>query len=291
MANYNQLLSDRIKTVGHGICVGLDPIITKIPRQFSIAEDVYSFYENMLNAFIQRKITVGVVKPNIAFYEALGIDALFSLQKIIKLYKSEGILVILDAKRGDIGKTSEAYAQMAYDVYHSDAITVAPYMGADSIRPFQESSAKKGVYILCRTSNIGSSDFQSLILRDFHSPLYIKIAQKIMEWTNGDLGAVIGATAPDELDQILSVWDRFETPISCLIPGISVKKGEIGQGGDLETVIKILNQHSHSHVHLVNSSSGINYALDFIPENNPAVASAIALEILIEKWHKTFVYK
>lgn len=287
---YQQKLKIRIRRVGHGICVGIDPLIDRIPQANSNAEAVLRFYENMLGAFVRRGCLPAVVKPNIAFFEALGIEALFSLQKIIALYQGEGIPVILDAKRGDIGKTSKAYAQMAYTTYKADAITVAPYMGADSVQPFQEKDATKGVYILCRTSNPGSADFQALKLRDTNETLYIQVAKRIAQWSHGDLGAVVGATAPSEMCDLLDLWEKLGVAVPCLIPGISVGNVAGGQGGSLAEVLSCFSHTSHPDLQLVNSSSGINYAIEEISAKTPAEASAIALEQLVEEWQKRLSY-
>jgi len=165
-------------------------------------------------------------KPNLAFYEALGIDGLKVLRKTIE-YIPGFIPVIGDGKRGDIGNTAKAYAKALFETFGFDAATVSPYLGYDSVQPFIEYK-DKGIFILCRTSNPGAMDFQSLI--DARgTPLYEAVARKASEWdTRGNIGLVVGATYPAELKAIRQLCP--EMPL--LIPGIGA------QGGDLASAVK-----------------------------------------------------
>ena len=165
-------------------------------------------------------------KPNLAFYEALGIDGLKVLRKTIE-YIPGFIPVIGDGKRGDIGNTAKAYAKALFETFGFDAATVSPYLGYDSVQPFIEYK-DKGIFILCRTSNPGAMDFQSLI--DARgTPLYEAVARKASEWdTRGNIGLVVGATYPAELKAIRRLCP--EMPL--LIPGIGA------QGGDLTSAVK-----------------------------------------------------
>lgn len=126
------------------------------------------------------------------------------LHDLICAYKGEGIPVILDAKRGDIGKTSAAYADAAFNVYGADAVTVSPWMGTDSVGPFLEHPTGNGVYLLLRTSNKGAADFQDMPVAG--KPAFFSVAGKILEWDNGNLGAVVGATRPEELERITAFF-------------------------------------------------------------------------------------
>jgi orotidine-5'-phosphate decarboxylase len=165
-------------------------------------------------------------KPNLAFYEALGIDGLKLLQKTIEHIPSH-IPIIGDGKRGDIGNTAKAYAKALFVTFGFDAATVSPYLGFDSVEPFIEYK-DKGVFILCRTSNPGAVDFQSLV-NSQGIPLYEVVARKANEWNvHGNIGLVVGATYPDELKAIRQLCP--EMPI--LIPGIGA------QGGDLASTVK-----------------------------------------------------
>jgi len=164
-------------------------------------------------------------KPNLAFYEALGSEGLAILEKTVR-YVPGDIPVIADAKRGDIGNTARAYARALFSVFGFDAATVNPYLGFDSIEPFINNQ-DKGVFILCRTSNPGATDFQNLCTNGV--PLYEVVAQKAREWNiHGNIGLVVGATYPEELKRVRSICP--EMPL--LIPGIGA------QGGDLAAAVR-----------------------------------------------------
>ena len=163
-------------------------------------------------------------KPNIAFYEALGLDGLNSLLKTVEIVPPH-IPIIGDAKRGDIGNTARMYARALFSTFGFDAVTVNPYLGSDSLKPFLE-YGEKGIFVLCRTSNPGSSDFQSLKCSSEggHHPLYMAVAQKARTWNKlGNVGLVVAATYPDELREVRAICP--DMPL--LIPGIGT------QGGDL----------------------------------------------------------
>ncbi len=143
--------------------MGMDPVIEKIPIQGDPRQVIEEFYLDILKEMNKRNSFPAVIKPNIAYFEQHGFDGLNALSTIISQYKSSGIPILLDAKRGDIGRTSLAYAKSVFEFWDSDSVTVAPYMGSDSVGPFIEWCEKgKGVYILCRTSNKGASDLQDL---------------------------------------------------------------------------------------------------------------------------------
>ena len=198
------------------LCIGLDPDPELMP-----AVDVLQFNKAIIEATCD---LVCAYKPNLAFYEALGTDGLAILEKTIKDIPGD-IPVIGDAKRGDIGNTAKAYAKALFSVLGFDAATVNPYLGFDSIEPFI-SYQDKGVFILCRTSNKGATDFQNLLTNGL--PLYEAVAQKAQEWNiYGNIGLVVGATYPEELKRVRSIC-----PEMCLlIPGIGA------QGGDLPSAV------------------------------------------------------
>ena len=232
------------------LCVGLDTEWSKIPAHLLETEDpIFEFNKAIIDA--TRDLCVAY-KPNLAFYEAHGPQGWLSLQKTIA-YIGEEHFTIADAKRGDIGNTSRLYAQTFFETYTFDSVTVAPYMGADSVQPFLD-FPNKWVILLALTSNVGSSDFQ-LGLQDQTVPLYEKVMRKAMNWgTPENLMFVIGATHPDKFADIRSIApDHF-----LLVPGVGA------QGGDLEALCKYgLNQDIGL---LVNASRGIIYAgsgLDF----------------------------
>lgn len=232
------------------LCVGLDTEWSKIPAHLLETEDpIFEFNKAIIDA--TRDLCVAY-KPNMAFYEALGPQGWHSLQKTIA-YIGEEHFTIADAKRGDIGNTSRLYAQTFFETYTFDSVTVAPYMGADSVQPFLD-FPNKWVILLALTSNEGSSDFQ-VGVQDQAMPLYEKVMRKAMTWgTPENLMFVIGATHPGKFADIRRIApDHF-----LLVPGVGT------QGGDLEALCKYgLNDDIGL---LVNSSRGIIYAgsgLDF----------------------------
>jgi orotidine-5'-phosphate decarboxylase len=167
-------------------------------------------------------------KLNLAFYEALD-DGIDVLKRTIKQIP-DNIPVIADAKRGDIGNTAKAYAKAIFDNLNFDATTVNPYLGSDSIEPFIE-YRDKGIFVLCRTSNPGAADFQSLplVLKRQRLPLFEIVALRAAQWNKrGNIGLVVGATYPEELKLI-----RHNHPnMLLLIPGIGA------QGGDLASAVR-----------------------------------------------------
>jgi orotidine-5'-phosphate decarboxylase len=282
---YRQRLLERTRKAGNTLCVGLDPVLKKMPaREGKPADRVRRFYADLLEAMARRQLFPAAVKPNSAYFEALGLDALGVLQTVIREYREAGMLVILDAKRGDISTSSGAYATAAFDTFGADAVTAAPYMGVDSVGPFQDAAtanaAGHGIYVLVRTSNPGARDFQELTVdlgQGRCLPLYRVVAEKVATWDRGDLGAVVGATAPAELEDLVGFWRGIGHEIPMLIPGISV--GGIGQGGDIGEVLRaIRNAGGDVSLHLLNSSSGVNYAYERFSGVTPAEASLKAME-------------
>ena len=277
----------RTREAGNSICVGMDPVLAKIPGTGAPEERILRFYSDMLDAMLARDIMPAAVKPNTAFFEALGISALEVLKTLIAGFQGAGALIILDAKRGDISSTSGAYAKMAFQVFGADAVTAAPYMGADTIRPFQEIAKDQGTYVLVRTSNPSAKDFQDLQVVGTDGatmPLYRKVAEKLADWQDGNLGAVVGATAPKELRELLEYWVGRGKDCPVLIPGIAVSGVSGGQTASLSHVLQaIRDSGSEPGLHLINSSSGVNYAYEKYPDLKPAEASLRALEELIEE--------
>jgi len=200
------------------LCVGLDPDPQKIP-----VKDVFEFNRAIIDATAD---LVCAYKPNLAFYEAMGIRGLQILKKTLAAIPGN-IPVIGDAKRGDIGNTAAAYAKALFEYYKFDAVTVSPYLGYDSIEPFLN-YRHGGVFVLCRTSNRSSADFQDLV-DNFGMKFYQSVALKAGQWNrDGNIGLVVGATYPEELKEVRKMCP--EMPL--LIPGIGA------QGGDLELSVK-----------------------------------------------------
>jgi orotidine-5'-phosphate decarboxylase len=208
---------------------------------------VYEFNKAIIDA---TRDLVCAYKPNIAFYEAMGSEAVKALHKT-REYIPENIPMIIDAKRGDIGNTAKAYAISLFDRFGADAITASPYLGYDSLEPFIE-RRDRGIFILCRTSNPGAADFQSLRVDTGkeRKALYEVVAEKVNEWNKyGNLGLVVGATYPDELKLIRERYPKM--PL--LIPGVGM------QGGELEQVARYGVDKERQRT-VINSSRQILYA-------------------------------
>ena len=227
------------------LCVGLDPDLTKIPRHLHREDDpIFAFNRQIIDATADYCVAY---KPNIAFYESLGPAGWESLQKTVEYIPNE-FFTIADAKRGDIGNTSAMYAKAFFETYDFDSITVAPYMGEDSVTPFLQ-HAGKWVILLALTSNKGSHDFQHLSLSDTQTPLYQQVLSTSQQWGSAEqLMYVVGATQAEKLKEIRQIIpDHF-----LLVPGVGA------QGGSLEEVARY-GMTDRCGL-LVNSSRGIIYA-------------------------------
>ncbi|WP_116124442.1 orotidine-5'-phosphate decarboxylase [Lewinella sp. IMCC34183] len=225
------------------LCVGLDPDPDRIPDRY--AGDVVQFNRDIIDA--TREFCVAY-KPNTAFYEALGLNGMEILRDTIA-YIGDEHFIIADAKRGDIGNTSRYYASFAFDTLGADAITVAPYMGKDSVGPFLERTDKWTI-LLALTSNSGSEDFQHTP-QENGAPLFAKVMRRASHWGLPDqLMFVCGATQADRFAELRKVAPQH----FFLVPGIGA------QGGDLEGVCR--HGMTRECGLLVNSSRGILYADD-----------------------------
>jgi orotidine-5'-phosphate decarboxylase len=259
------------------VCVGLDPIIEKIPIRDKPGKAIEKFYIDMIERMKAENCLPGAFKPNIAYYEQYGFEGLRALKKIIRAIKKVKVPLILDAKRGDIGSTSTAYAKALFDFWKADAITVAPYMGSDSVGPFLEYCKQgKGVYILNRTSNPGAKDMQDYIVDG--KTIYLKVSDNIVSWHQEGIGAVVGATYPQELEQISQVYVNSGKKVAFLIPGVG------GQGGSAVDVMNVLRKTGNEiAIHRINSSSAINYAYQKEGTDDYAGAAVRALKKLNEE--------
>ncbi len=216
------------QTSGSLVCVGLDPDPAKLPKDLAgpkepRAEPLYAFNRRIVDATAD---IAAAYKPQIAFYSALGAeDQLVASIRYIR-ERAPAALVILDAKRSDIGNTAEAYAREAFDRYGADAVTVNPYMGEDSVQPFL-ARPDRGAILLCRTSNPGARDFQDLLIDGL--PLYRRVAERAAaRWNaHGNLMLVVGATFPREMADLRTA----HPDLSFLVPGIG------SQGGDLDATL------------------------------------------------------
>ncbi|MGQ0829690.1 MAG: orotidine-5'-phosphate decarboxylase [Bacteroidota bacterium] len=245
-----QQLFENIKKKRSFLCIGLDTDITKIPQHLLRSEDpVFEFNKQIIDA--TQDLCVAY-KPNTAFYEAIGTKGWISLEKTISYINNthKDIFTIADAKRGDIGNTSKMYAKAFLETLNFDSITVAPYMGEDSVTPFLEYK-NKWVILLALTSNKGAEDFQTLKLTELQTPnsLYQHVLQTSQKWGTADnMMYVVGATKASMLSDIRElIPDNF-----LLVPGVGA------QGGSLQEVA----QHGMNRQCglLVNSSRGIIYA-------------------------------
>ncbi len=237
-------LFNQIKKKSSYLCVGLDTDINKIPRHLLNHQDpVFEFNKQIIDATHDLCIAY---KPNVAFYEAMGPRGWESLQKTVEYIPKE-CFTIADAKRGDIGNTSSLYARAFFKEMNFDSITVAPYMGEDSVTPFLEFKGK-WVILLAHTSNPGSEDFQLLNSQDGRY-FYEEVIMRSQEWSTPDnLMYVVGATHPEKMEGIRRLApDHF-----FLVPGIGA------QGGSLEEISKTgLNAQCGL---IVNSARAIIYA-------------------------------
>jgi orotidine-5'-phosphate decarboxylase len=217
---FAQRLDSALTSSGSLVCVGLDPDLSKIPEGLGEqAVRLHAFDRRVIDATYD---IAAAYKPQIAFYSALGAEQqLVSTIRYIR-ERAPTALVILDGKRGDIGNTAEAYAREAFDRYGADAVTVNPFMGEDSVRPFL-ARKDRGALVLCRTSNPGGADFQNLMLEGL--PLYRHVARRATtEWNqNGNVMLVVGATVPKEMAELRAAHPH----VTFLVPGIGAQSGDL----------------------------------------------------------------
>jgi orotidine-5'-phosphate decarboxylase len=242
------------------ICVGLDSDINKIPPVLrSEPKPVLAFNKAIIEATSRY---AAAYKLNFAFYEKAGAKGFELIEETIKLIPDD-VLVIADAKRGDIGNTSQMYASSVYEYFNCDAVTIHPYMGYDSVAPFLEYKDKLN-FVLALTSNNGADDFEKLILRD-GTFVYQVVINKVNQWnTSKNCGIVFGATQFEELSQNIKLFNNL--PV--LVPGVGA------QGGDIIEVVKLFKANNRLNL-LINSSRGIIYK-----DNSPKFAEAAENEII-----------
>jgi orotidine-5'-phosphate decarboxylase len=243
------------------LCVGLDPDPKRLPKHLAGQPDaIKSFCCAVVDATHD---LVCAFKPQIAYFAAQSAED--QLQDVIEYIHSTypEIPVILDAKRGDIGPTAENYAREVFERFHADAVTLSPYMGFDSVEPYLAYPGK-GAIILCRTSNAGGSDFQSLDCGG--EALYLRVARSVAEqWnTGGQCALVVGATFPNELREVRALVG--DLPL--LVPGIGA------QGGDIEATV-LAGRTSEGGM-IINSSRAVLYASS--SEDFAEAARRVAIE-------------
>lgn len=224
MSEFRERFLQASRAANSLVCVGLDFDPRLVPSTYDGTSDaIFAFNRAIIDA---TRDLVCAYKPNLAFYEALGLNGIEALKRTVD-YVPDDVLVIGDAKRGDIGNSARFYAQAAFEVFGFDAVTVSPYMGADSLDPFL-SYGDRGVFILCRTSNPGSGDLQDMKLADSDGapprPLYEIVAEKAIQWNiKGNCGLVVGATYPEQLARVRAI--AGDLPI--LIPGVGAQAGDL----------------------------------------------------------------
>ncbi len=282
MESFFSFLERRVDDSSSLLCVGLDPHIPDL-REPTAA----SALEFCLNLVKQTAPYAAAFKPNAAFFEVFGAEGWTALKQVIEAIDAESkrlgsmIPVILDAKRGDIASTAEAYATSAFETLGAHCITLNPYLGKDSIDPFIQ-NPEKGVFLLCKTSNAGSGDLQDLMVLDEEErgkqkegdlfplssfvPLYIKVARLAHSWnTKNNIGLVVGATHVEATKRI-----RTAAPdLWFLMPGVGA------QGGDLESALNAGLRKDGKGL-LIPVSRGISWA------ENPAKAAAELRDSILE---------
>jgi orotidine-5'-phosphate decarboxylase len=276
------------RRLGTPLCVGLDPHLERIPHGFGVqlgepasdasADGVEGFFSAVIDTCAGK---VPIIKPQIAFFEQLGWRGLRALERLVARARDRGLLVLLDAKRGDIGSTAQAYAQsylLPSSPCRADALTVNPYLGLDSLEPFLDASRAHGVgvFVLARTSNPGSADFQSANADGV--PLYERVARLLAPvastlrgssgWSN--VGVVAGATYPEESERLRAVL-----PDSLfLVPGYGA------QGAPLSATVRSFVPGPHQlEGGMISSSRGILFG---------AGAAAASRQASVAEWHRDF---
>ncbi|NOY96019.1 MAG: orotidine-5'-phosphate decarboxylase [Chlorobi bacterium] len=266
-----QQLFEQIQKKRSFLCVGLDTDIRRIPKYLTDTSDpVFVFNKEIIDATHEYAVAY---KPNIAFYESLGWKGWESLEKTIVYLKSKypEIFVIADAKRGDIGNTSNLYARAFFDHLDFDAVTVAPYMGEDSVKPFMTYPGK-WVIVLALTSNKGAFDFQFLKDAESGDLLFESVLRKSQGWgTIENMMYVVGATKAEKLREIRGIVPAH----FLLVPGVGA------QGGSLKEVAE--NGMNSKCGLLVNSSRGIIYASNDVDFAEKACDAAKNVQLEMEQ--------
>ena len=263
--NFAARLAGALATSGSLVCVGLDPDPKRLPSDLAKAgSPLLAWGRRVVDATHD---IAAAYKPQIAFYSALGAEAELAASIRYIRERAPHALVILDAKRNDIGNTAEAYAREAFERYDADAVTVSPYMGEDSVLPFL-ARPERGAILLCRTSNPGARDFQDLAIDG--KPLYAHVAARAAGHWNAhrNLMLVVGATYPAEMAALRAAHP--ELPF--LVPGIGA------QGGDLDATLAA-GLDAHGAGLLINSSRGIIYAGSGAAAGSAAAIRAAAQEL------------
>ncbi|HXD89201.1 MAG TPA: orotidine-5'-phosphate decarboxylase [Urbifossiella sp.] len=231
MPSFSDRLADAVRRKGP-LCVGIDPRWEMLPKRIRVSTEIVDDYARPSLGFLRFQARLleliqpfaGIVKPQAAFYELIGSTGLNAMRRVLELAKEMGFVTILDAKRGDIASTADAYAQAAFGpTWNADALTINPYLGRDAVEPFLTAAkaGQRGVFVLVRTSNAGAGLFQDLPCNG--RPLYRHVADEVVKWNAralgacglGDVGAVVGATHPRELAELRTAMRH----VWFLVPG------------------------------------------------------------------------
>lgn len=265
-------LLEQIKRKESFLCVGLDPDMNKIPAHLLDYDDpIFEFNKAIIDATHPFAVAY---KPNTAFFECHGSKGWDSLEKTINYIPKE-CMIIADAKRGDIGNTSTYYAKTFFETLQADAVTVAPYMGSDSVLPFTKFDGK-WVVLLALTSNEGAKDFQ--LQAGQNGLLFENVLRKAMEWASPEkMMFVVGATRAEDIAEVRKLAPDY----FFLVPGVGA------QGGSLEDVVKYGANHECGL--LVNSSRGIIYASNGMDFADAAKKEALKIQsqmaLHVQRWN------
>ena len=272
MSTYRQRLKEVVAQRGN-LCVGIDPHPSLLSA-WGLSLDASG-----LEAYCRTVVdglgdVVAVFKPQVAFFEVYGSAGFAVLERLVAAIREAGALSILDAKRGDIGSTAQQYAKEAFERYGADAVTLSPFMGFDSIEPYLAAYPSKGAFLLCRTSNPGGDDLQNQRLVSIEGqPLMYEHIAKLAQgpWNlNGQLGLVVGATYPQEIERVRSIAPT----LPLLIPGVGA------QGGDAVATVRA-GLRSDGPI-IVNSSRAVLYASSGDDFGAAARAEALRTRAVLE---------
>ncbi len=291
MKNFADRLVAAIKQQGNALVAGLDPRVDQMPKfvwenaggssEEQVRAAIRKFHELIIEAVAP---LVPAVKPQIAFFEQHGIGGLLAFRDTIEMAKRHGLLVIVDAKRNDISSTGQAYANAFLGstpeagaqvrAFGADCLTVSPYLGRDSLVPFAETCAQNGtgIFVLVKTSNPGSGDFQNQILAETGEPLYAAVARMVDELAGtvmgesgySSIGAVVGATYPQEAEKLRKLMPRS----FFLVPGYGA------QGGTAADAMRCFNPDGLGAV--VNASRSLTYAFKSVDITAKEYAAQVA---------------
>lgn len=261
MSNFADRLVEAIRTKNSRVVVGLDPRFELLPAEFRCRPPAEAYREFGFQVIEAVRGVAVAVKPQVAFFEELGPEGWRVYEEVCRRAQEAGLVVICDVKRGDIADTAEAYARLYLERFPCDAITLNPYLGTDSVKPFLDRCARtgRGLFVLVKTSNPSSADFQDLRVEG--EPLYLRVARAVAKWGEGlrgrsgysSVGMVVGATHPAQAAEI-----RKQVPgVFFLVPGYGA------QGGKAEDVRVCFEQGLGA---IVNASRSVIYAFAGSPE-------------------------